>query len=80
MASSTGSTPTLGVEEEFLLVDPTSGAPVALNRAVADRAARDGVDLQLELTSCQVETTSSVVENTSDLRDELLRLRTVAAG
>ena len=35
MASSTGSTPTLGVEEEFLLVDPSTGAPVALNRAVA---------------------------------------------
>ena len=80
MASSTGSTPTLGVEEEFLLVDPSTGAPVALNRAVAERAARDGVELQLELTSCQVETASSVVENTSDLRDELLRLRTVAAG
>ncbi|MDY6998502.1 MAG: glutamate--cysteine ligase [Actinomycetota bacterium] len=72
--------PTLGVEEEFLLVDPDSGAPVPQNRAVAERAAADGVDLQLELTSCQVETTSSVVETTTDLRDELLRLRTVAAG
>ena len=79
MASSAGSTPTLGVEEEFLLVDPTTGAPVALNRAVADRAARDGVELQLELTSCQVETTSSVVDNATDLSGELLRLRTVAA-
>ena len=47
MASSTGSTPTLGVEEEFLLVDPTTGAPVALNRAVAERAARDGVELHV---------------------------------
>ncbi len=27
--------PTLGVEEEFLLVDPGSGAPVARNREVA---------------------------------------------
>ena len=60
------------VQDEFLLVDPSTGAPVALNRAVAERAARDGVELQLELTSCQVETASSVVENTSDLRDELL--------
>ena len=46
VASSTGSTPTLGVEEEFLLVDPSTGAPVALNRAVAERAARGGVELR----------------------------------
>ncbi|BBX20385.1 carboxylate--amine ligase [Mycolicibacterium duvalii] len=72
-------TPTFGVEEEFLLVDPASGAPVPYNRAVADRAADAGVDLQLELTSCQVETTSDVVDNTADLRAELLRLRRVAA-
>ncbi len=30
--------PTLGVEEEFLLVDPGSGAPVARNREVAEHA------------------------------------------
>ena len=77
---SMGDMPTLGVEEEFLLVDPASGAPVARNRAVAERAAADDVDLQLELTSCQVETTSRVVQSAAELSDELLRLRTVAAG
>ena len=71
--------PTLGVEEEFLLVDPGTGQPVALNREVADRAAAGGVDLQLELTSCQVETATDVVRTTGDLRDQLVHLRRTAA-
>jgi carboxylate-amine ligase len=70
--------PTFGVEEEFLLVDPTTGAPVAANEAVAGHAAERGVKLQLELTSCQVETTSEVVSGSGELRDELIRLRRVA--
>jgi carboxylate-amine ligase len=72
--------PTFGVEEEFLLVDPDSGEPVPLNRAVAERAKSKGVDLQLELTSCQVETTSDVMASSEDLRAELSRLRGVAAN
>ncbi|AFM19016.1 carboxylate-amine ligase, YbdK family [Mycolicibacterium chubuense NBB4] len=72
--------PTLGVEEEFLLVDPDSGAPVAKNRQVAEYAAEHGVDLQLELTRCQVETATDVAHTTADLRDQLLRLRRVASG
>lgn len=71
--------PTFGVEEEFLLVDPQSGEPVALNRAVAERASSAGVELDLELTSCQVETTSSVASSADDLRAELGRLRRVTA-
>lgn len=71
--------PTIGVEEEFLLVDPTSGEPVALNEAVAREAADRGVKLQLELTTCQVETTSEVVGSTRELRDQLLRLRRLSA-
>lgn len=71
--------PTIGVEEEFLLVDPTSGEPVALNEAVAREAAGRGVKLQLELTTCQVETTSEVVGSTRELRDQLLRLRRLSA-
>ena len=72
--------PTLGVEEEFLLVDPGSGAPVARNREVAEHAAQQGVDLQLELTSCQVETATDVAHTTDELRDQLLHLRRTAAG
>jgi len=71
--------PTLGVEEEFLLVDPASGEPVARNAAVAQQAADRGVELQLELTTCQVETATEAVGSTADLRAELSRLRRVAA-
>ena len=71
--------PTFGVEEEFLLVDPTTGAPIAVNRAVARHAAERGVKLQLELSSCQIETTSEVVAGSGELRQELTRLRRVAA-
>lgn len=69
----------MGVEEEFLLVDPDTAAPVACNRRVADQAAADGVTLQLELTSCQVETTTEVMSSSAALRDELVRLRRTAA-
>ena len=71
--------PTVGVEEEFLLVDRDTGAPVARNEAVASHAEARGVKLQLELTSCQVETTTEVADTSDDLRSELTRLRRVAA-
>jgi glutamate---cysteine ligase / carboxylate-amine ligase len=70
--------PTFGVEEEFLLVDPDSGEPVPLGKRVAELAEADGVDLQLELTSCQVETATEVAETTDDLRGQLARLRRTA--
>ena len=63
--------PTIGVEEEFLLADPASGEPVAVNKTVAGHAAERGVKLQLELTSCQVETTTEVVGGTRELADQL---------
>ena len=78
MARTMDKHPTIGVEEEFLLVDDT-GEPVAANRAVAEEAESRGVQLQLELTSCQVETTSAVMETSDELRAELSRLRGVAA-
>ena len=71
--------PTIGVEEEFLLVDNDTGEPVAANQAVAAEAEARGVQLQLELTSCQVETTSRVVATSDELRMELTRLRRAAA-
>src|SRR6476646_1896143 len=72
------SEPTIGVEEEFLLVDD-AGEPLARNEAVAGHAEARGVKLQLELTSCQVETTTEVVSSSEELRAELTRLRRVAA-
>ncbi|OBI90629.1 glutamate--cysteine ligase 2 [Mycobacterium asiaticum] len=71
--------PTFGVEEEFLLVDPGSGEPAPQNDAVAAEAERHGVDLQVELSSCQVETTSSVVSSGGQLGEELTQLRRTAA-
>ncbi len=71
--------PTIGVEEEFLLVDPDTGEPVACNEQVAAHAAEHGVKLQLELTSCQIETTTDVVGGSGELRDQLTRLRRITA-
>ena len=71
--------PTFGAEEEFLLVDPQTGEPAARNADVAAAAERQGVQLQLELSSCQVETTSEVAATSAELGDELIRLRRIAA-
>jgi len=71
--------PTVGAEEEFLLVDPRTGEPAPRNTAVAQEAERRGVTLQLELSSCQVETTSSVASTSAQLGEELIRLRRTAA-
>ncbi|AHC23320.1 MULTISPECIES: glutamate--cysteine ligase [Mycobacteriaceae] len=71
--------PTFGVEEEFLLIDPHSGAPLPVNREVAEHAERRGVDLQLELTSCQVETATKVCDDPAELLSQLRRLRRGAA-
>lgn len=71
--------PSFGVEEEFLLVDPETGEPAPRNNEVAAEAGRRGVDLQLELSSCQVETTSSVATSSAELGDELRSLRRITA-
>jgi carboxylate-amine ligase len=70
----------VGVEEEFLLIDPHSGAPVPKNVKVARLAAEQGVDLQLELTTCQVETATDVLDTRSELLSEITRLRNAAAS
>ncbi|MEC3957675.1 glutamate--cysteine ligase [Nocardia sp. CDC153] len=72
--------PTVGVEEEFLLVDPRTGAPVGRNADVVRTAADFGVDLQMEIMRCQVETNTRVHTNTADLLRELRELRRGAAA
>ncbi|MGW0160178.1 glutamate--cysteine ligase 2 [Mycobacterium sp. NPDC003323] len=72
--------PTMGVEEEFLLVDPRSGEPVPLNTRVHQIAADKGVELQLELTTCQVETATGVAADTADLQAQLTRMRRTTAN
>lgn len=72
--------PTVGVEEEFLLVDPRTGAPVGRNCEVARIAGDFGVDLQLELTACQVETSTAVHTDSRSLASELSGLRAVVSS
>lgn len=71
--------PTIGIEEEFLLVDPDGGAPIARNAEVAEVAARHDVDLQLELTTCQVETATEPAHRHQDLLEQIRHLRETAA-
>jgi carboxylate-amine ligase len=67
---------TVGVEEEFLLMEPGGAlAPVA-GEVVA--ATADG-QLMPELMAYQVETASRPCEHLADLRSELVRLRLLAA-
>ncbi|MCX6476702.1 glutamate-cysteine ligase family protein, partial [Rhodococcus sp. (in: high G+C Gram-positive bacteria)] len=72
-------TPTVGVEEEFILVDPTSRLPSTDNAAVAETASTLGLDLQLELSRCQVETNSPVCHGIDELRTHLIDMRRLAA-
>ncbi|MGN2638017.1 glutamate--cysteine ligase 2 [Nocardia takedensis] len=77
--AATHAVPTVGVEEEFLLTDPDTGAPTPHNVRVADAAKAAGLDLQLELTSCQVETSTGVHSSIADLLDELRTSRRTVA-
>ncbi|SFR27895.1 carboxylate-amine ligase [Lentzea waywayandensis] len=68
--------PTVGVEEEFLLVDAVTG--VAVNRAaevVAVARERFGLELEHELTGAQVEINTAVCVDAEQARLELLDLR-----
>jgi glutamate---cysteine ligase / carboxylate-amine ligase len=70
--------PTFGVEEELLLVDPDSGAPLMEGSAVSHVAKLLGLDLQLELTPCQIETATPVLNTSAELRRHLLSSRRTA--
>ena len=66
----------VGVEEEFLLVEPGTGRP----RAVAGTVLRTGgPDLEGELQEQQLETNSQPCKSLADLHRELRRGRTAAA-
>jgi len=69
-------TMTLGVEEEFLLVDAHTGAlvprsPLLLERAVPHLGAR----VQPELNECQIEVASEIATDLADLESDLAHLR-----
>jgi carboxylate-amine ligase len=68
---------TLGVEEEYLLLDG-EGLPSARSREVLARAAdetRGDADLQHELLAVQVEVATPVCRELAEVRDHLTRLR-----
>ncbi|SES30228.1 carboxylate-amine ligase [Lentzea albida] len=68
--------PTVGVEEEFLLVDPQTGAPVNLaDEVVAIAREQLGLELEHELTGAQVEINTTICRDVDQARGELLELR-----
>jgi carboxylate-amine ligase len=68
--------PTIGVEEEFFLVDPRSGFLVPTGPAVAERAAEEVGDLVTkEFALCQVEGRTSPCRSAGELRGDLERVR-----
>ena len=74
------STPSMGVEEEFLLVDPRTGQPAPLGAEVVAAAGRRfGVELDVELARAQVETKTSVCHTLADVGRQLRGMRLVAA-
>lgn len=68
--------PTIGVEEEFFLVDPHTRFLVPAGPAVAERAAEEVGDLVTkEFALCQVEGRTSPCRSAGELRGELERVR-----
>jgi carboxylate-amine ligase len=79
--------PSLGVEEEYLLLDPATGSPVPVAERVlaeADRGDAGGSDLQPELVRAQVEIATPVCRELDEVLKALTaarnRLATAAAG
>lgn len=67
---------TIGVEEEFLLLDPaTLNLRPSADRALAAARDRVGEDVQHEFRLSQLETVTPVCQSLTDLRRELVRLR-----
>ncbi len=70
---------TLGIEEEYLLLDPQSGLPankaeqVAEHLHVSNRIHED--DIQRELLDCQIETATPVCHTLTEAEESLLNFR-----
>ncbi|MCO5995974.1 carboxylate-amine ligase [Actinoallomurus rhizosphaericola] len=74
-------TRTVGVEEEFILIDPTSGRPRAAADAVLRLGRRGGdVLLQSELQSEQLETGTRPCSSMTELADQIRAQRHLAAA
>jgi glutamate---cysteine ligase / carboxylate-amine ligase len=71
----------VGVEEEFLLVEPETGYPKAVAGTVLEAAGPTaGADLEGELQQQQLETNSRPCHSLEELHRELRRCRTAAAA
>ncbi|WP_405533154.1 glutamate--cysteine ligase [Streptomyces avidinii] len=71
---------TMGVEEEFLLVDRLTGAPVARAGPVIQTASYPlGELVQSEFYDCMIETCTRPTTDATDLRTQLRRLRATVA-
>jgi glutamate---cysteine ligase / carboxylate-amine ligase len=68
----------VGVEEEFLLVDATTRALTPLAVEVLEDVP-PGLDLQPEMTTFQVESATAVCRTMAEVRDELVRARRALA-
>ncbi|MCT9089759.1 glutamate--cysteine ligase [Streptomyces sp. ASQP_92] len=70
---------TVGVEEEYLLLDPATGQPAARSEEVRRAAGLDGVaeesEVQPELLQAQVEIATPVCQELTEVGGHLLRLR-----
>jgi carboxylate-amine ligase len=70
----------VGVEEEFLLVEPETGRPKAVAGTVLQAAGPEaGTDLEGELQQQQLETNSRPCQSLEELHRELRRCRAAAA-
>ncbi|MEU9146319.1 glutamate--cysteine ligase [Streptomyces sp. NPDC048349] len=70
---------TMGVEEEFFLVDARTRAPVPRAPRVLRSLAGLGDQAQAEFYTCQLEVCTQPVRTGTELRDELAALRDTAA-
>ena len=71
--------PTMGVEEEFFLVDPVSRTPQPASRSVVPRAAAElGELVSGEFALCQLEVKTPPRADADQVRADLVRLRAAA--
>lgn len=72
--------PSVGVEEEFFLLDARTLRPTAANESVIDHARMVGMDAVSELTALQIETNSPPMTCIRDLREHIVATRTTLAA
>jgi glutamate---cysteine ligase / carboxylate-amine ligase len=73
-------TPSIGLAEEFLLVDPVTGDPLPCADQVVAAARELGVTLRAKPTQVQVETTTPPCPDMQQVRDRLLGARSSAVA